>query len=102
MASAYAAVIYLRATSSHGCIQITLVISKTKVAPLKRLTIPCLELCGAKLLAQLLHHTSQALEIPLSHVYAWCDSTIVLSWLDGSPRKFRTFVGNQVSVTRRM
>ena len=56
-----------------------------------------LELCGTKLLAQLLHHTSKALEIPLSHVHAWCDSTIVLSWLDGSPRKFKTFVGNRVS-----
>ena len=50
----HAAVIYLRAISSHGSIQNTLVISKTKVAPFKRLTIPRLELCGAKLLAQLL------------------------------------------------
>ena len=94
--SAYAAVIYLRATS-RTLIQSALVISKAKVAPLKRQTIPRLELCGAKLLAQLLHHTSKALEIPLSHVHAWCDSTIVLSWLDGSPRKFKTFVGNRVS-----
>ncbi len=30
-------------------------------------------------------------------VYAWTDSTIVLNWLDGSPRRFKTYVGNRVS-----
>lgn len=31
--------------------------------------------------------------------YAWTDSTIVLNWLDGNPRMFKTFVGNRVSCT---
>ena len=37
---AYAAVIYLRMTDSSNNVQTSLVISKTKVAPIKRLTIP--------------------------------------------------------------
>ena len=74
-----------------------MVISKTKVAPIKRLTIPRLELCGAKLLAQLLHHTQQALSVPTEDVFAWTDSTIVVSWLNGNPRRFKTFAGNRVS-----
>ena len=74
-----------------------MVISKTKVAPIKRLTIPRLELCGAKLLTQLLHHTQQALSVPTESVFAWTDSTIVLSWLIGNPCRFKTFVGNRVS-----
>ena len=56
--SAYAAVVYLRPTDSSGHIQISLVASKTKVAPLKQSSIPRLELCGT-LLAQLLHYLSQ-------------------------------------------
>ena len=44
---AYAAVVYLWMTDLHGNVEVTLVTSKTKVAPMKRLTIPRLELCGA-------------------------------------------------------
>ena len=90
---AYAAVVYLRTIDQLGNIQVSLVTSKTKVAPIKCLTIHRLELCGAHLLAHLLHHVRQVLEIPLSHICAW----IVLNWLDGSPRRFKTFVGNRVS-----
>ena len=93
---AYAAVVYLQLNDSHNTAQISLVISKSKVAPIKRLTIPRLELCGAYLLAQL-HHVMQVLEVPLSNVYAWTDSTVVLNWLDGSPKRFKTYVSNRIS-----
>ena len=53
---AYAGVVYLRVVGQNGEVHTSLVMSKTKVAPIKRLTIPCLELCGAYILAQLLHH----------------------------------------------
>lgn len=95
--AAYAGVVYFRAEDKCGDVHVSLVISKTKVAPIKRLTIPRLELCGAKLLAQLLHHTQMALGIPTEDVFAWSDSTIVLSWLNGNPRRFKTFVGNRIS-----
>ena len=38
-------------------------------------------------------------KVPLSLTHAWTDSTIVLQWLDGSPRRFKTYVGNRVSTT---
>ena len=71
---AYSGVVYIRGQDRCGNMYVSLVISKTKVAPLKRLTIPRLELCGAKLLSQLLHHTQQALGIPTENVFAWTDA----------------------------
>ena len=94
---AYAGVIYLRLTDSDGNVHVSLVIAKTKVAPIKRLTIPRLELCGANLLAQLLNHAKEVFHLSLRDIYAWTDSTIVLNWLSGNPRRFKTFVGNRVS-----
>ena len=94
---AYTAVVYLRLTTSDHDIQISLVTSKTKVAPIKRLTIPRLELCGVHLLARLHHHVRQVLEVPLSHTSVSTDSTIVQNWLDGSPKRFKTYVGNRTS-----
>ena len=84
-------------TDSDGEVHVSLVASKTKVAPIKRLTIPCLELCGAHLLTKLLEHIRSTLEIPVEDTYAWTDSIIVINWLDGNPRCFRTYVGNRIS-----
>jgi transposase InsO family protein len=94
---AYGGVVYLRLTDSKGGVHTSLVMSKTKVSPIKRLTIPRLELCGAEVLARLLHSVKETLHIPLSDIHAWTDSTIVLSWLRGNPRRFKTYVGNRVS-----
>lgn len=94
---AYAGVVYLRSVDESNHVHISLVTSKTKVSPIKRLSIPRLELCGANLLADILNHVSKVLGIPIDHIHAWTDSTIVLSWLEGNPRRFKTYVGNRVS-----
>ena len=94
---AYSAVVYLRATYPTQPPTCSLVVAKTKVAPVKKLTVPRLELCGATLLAKLLESTRQALSMPVTSVFAWSDSSIVLAWLDGSPRCYRTYVGNRIS-----
>ena len=96
---AYAAVVYVRATYTAGPPSSHLVVSKTRVAPLKTRSIPQLELCGANLLATLLTTTRQTLNVPLHDVHAYCDSTIVLAWLDGSPQRYKIFIANRIAST---
>lgn len=93
--TAYAAVIYARVTNGQD-INTFLICSKTRVAPIKTVTIPRLELCGAVLLAALLKNTGESMSITKNHVYAWCDSTIVLGWIQGQPSKYKTFVANRL------
>lgn len=94
---AYAAVIYLRVCKLNGDIQTTLLVAKTRVAPIKQISIPRLELCGAVLLARLINEAIEVTGIPKEKVRAWTDSTIVLAWLNSHPNKWKTFVANRVS-----
>ena len=95
--SAYAAATYLRVIDAGDSVTTPLAVAKTKVASIKWLTIPRLELCGAVLLTKLVTHVEKILQIPIGNTYTWTDSLVVLSWLLGNPRRFRTFVGNCVS-----
>ena len=61
---AYAGVVYLRMINSVGDIHTSLVMSKTKVSPIKRLSIPRLELCGAEVLSRLLQHVKECYRFP--------------------------------------
>ena len=94
---AYSAVVYLRATYSNQPPSCRLVIAKTKVAPVKVISLPRLELCGAHLLSKILTTSRETLDLPLDSTFAWCDSTIVLAWLDGSPKRFKTYVANRIT-----
>ena len=94
---AYAGVVYIRMTDTQDNTHVSLVMAKTKVAPIKRQTIPRLELCGAHLLSKLLRHPKEIFNVPMHDTFAWTDSTIVFCWLNGNPRRFKTFVGNRVS-----
>jgi len=96
---AYAGVVYLRTEYEDADVTITLLYSKTRVAPLHKMTTPRLELCGAQLLSKLLVHVAEALDIPLSNIYAWSDSTIALSWLSTPPIRLKPYVCNRVMDT---
>ena len=58
-----------------------LVISKTKVSPLKALTLPRLELQAASLAASHLQFILSSLRLHVSEITAWSDSTTVLRWI---------------------
>lgn len=94
---AYSAVVYMRLTKDVGEVKVSLLAAKTRVAPIKQVSIPRLELCGAVLLSQLLMETAEVLNIPKDKVKAWTDSTVVLAWINSHPSKWKTFVANRTS-----
>ncbi|XP_065372164.1 uncharacterized protein LOC135964036 [Calliphora vicina] len=96
---AYGACVYARIQDENGIIQSHLVLAKSKVAPLKTVYLPRLELCGALLLAELLKAIGKDLKFDGTNTkfYTWTDSMIVLAWLQKPPSSWTTFVANRVA-----
>lgn len=97
--TAYACSVYLRLTDSKGQVSVQLLVAKSRVAPLKQITLPKLELCGAYLLSKLIRFCSDILstKCKVDSITAWCDSTIVLAWIHTPSYKLKVFVANRVS-----
>ncbi|GBM80707.1 hypothetical protein AVEN_137226-1 [Araneus ventricosus] len=92
---AYATVAYLRILFNDERIRTVFVASKTRVAPLKKLTLPRLELMGALLSARLSYRIIKALNLNLVCRF-WTDSQITLFWIKGTANKFKPFIKNRV------
>ncbi|XP_041452005.1 uncharacterized protein LOC121405395 [Drosophila obscura] len=93
---AYGAAIYVRVERPNG-IFCSLLTAKTRVAPVRTISLPRLELCGAVLLAELSAAILPQMPLDSSQVSFWTDSTIVLAWLHKPACEWTTFVGNRVA-----
>ncbi|XP_045459886.1 uncharacterized protein LOC123670435 [Melitaea cinxia] len=94
--SAYGACLYMRSLDSLGNVTVSLLCGKSKVAPIKPMTIPRLELCAALLSARLVKTTIDSLRYQNVRLIHWCDSSVVLGWLRANFSNLKTFVANRI------
>ena len=94
---AYGAVSYLVMTNEDGQVYRSLLMAKTRLAPLKTTTIPRLELLAATLATKLDTMIRRELDFPIAKSTFWTDSMIVLNYIQNKEKRFRTFVSNRLA-----
>lgn len=90
--------IYITTENEDGQCSSRLLCSKSRVAPLRKQTMPRLELCASVLLSQLMEKVVACMDIKFKHMYFWTDSTITLFRINSTPSKYASFVANRISL----
>ena len=94
---AYGAATYLRVTNAKGDVHCSFIIGKSRLSPLKQLTIPRLELSAAVVATRLDKMVRKKIGIPVNQSIFWTDSTCVLGYIANEDKRFHTFVANRVA-----
>jgi len=93
---AFAAIVYMRTISSNG-IEVSPIAAKSRVAPIKPLSIPCLELQGAVLGVRLADTILKELRVHINDTFYWTDSKTVMAWIAAAePKRYTQFVAARV------
>ncbi|GFV03737.1 RNA-directed DNA polymerase from mobile element jockey [Trichonephila clavipes] len=99
---AYGAVVYLQCFLHNGAAKVSILASKSRVAPIRVISIPRLELCACVLLAQLVKKIRSTLRLSISNIVLHTDLSIALSWLNTPANRLKTFVANRVSKVQKL
>ncbi|XP_062541407.1 uncharacterized protein LOC134209436 [Armigeres subalbatus] len=92
---AYGCVAYLRVVVG-GYIRCTLAMSRSKVAPLKRQSIPRLELMAAVLGARMSQAVIASHSLKINRCVLWTDSRTVWSWIRSDQHQYKQFVAFRI------
>ena len=99
---AYVTVVYAR-VSHNDRIQIMLICSKSRVAPVKPQKIPRMELLGPALLSLLLDSLNKALYqiVHIDSISCWTDAVTVLCWIQNH-KLWKEYVKRRVQEIRQL
>ena len=94
----YGCVFYIRMINSEGKIHCAFVLGKSRVAPLKSVTIPRMELTAATIAVRLSKKIVSELDYEINDIFYWTDSMTVLRYINNSRTRFHTFVANRLVI----
>ena len=97
---AYGAVVYVRFESANNQVHCSFLTAKSRLAHVKPMTIPRLELSAAVLAVRIDGALREELELTIDKSVFWSDSTSVLQYIINQDKWFRTFVANRLAVIR--
>ena len=89
---------YLRLENEKGMVNCCLLMGKSRVAPLKTVTIPRLELTAATVSIKVGLLLARELDFQDVETFYWTDSKVVLGYLKNERRRFHLFVTNRVTM----
>lgn len=100
--SGYGTVSYLRLTNHEGRVHCAFMLGKLRVAPLKQMTIPRMELTAAVVAVNIDKMLKKEVQMELQKSAYWTDSTTILKYIENNTRGFKTFVANRIFTIREL
>ena len=91
---------YLRMINDRDEVHCALVMAKSRVTPLKLVTVPRLELTAAVVSTKISSLLQKELNYQDMQEFFWTDSRVVLGYISNEARRFHTFVANRVQAIR--
>ncbi|MEM7299252.1 MAG: hypothetical protein AAF391_13420, partial [Bacteroidota bacterium] len=93
---AYGCCSYLRLVDSNENVHCSLVVGKSRVAPIKQISTPRLELTAAGLNVKVAKVVRRELDYKIKREFFYTDSTIVLGYIKNESKRFKRIVANRV------
>ena len=94
---AYAIMVYARIVDKFGNVSCSFVFGKSRLAPIKTISIPRLELMAAVLVVKIDQMLQQELKVSPCNSVFWSDSTADLQMIQNTNKRFPVFISNRLT-----